>query len=61
MAILIDINVPSRTYIPAARLDELQKAARVHTHNAPLSNDQVRAGREPSVVIPTLVSHARLY
>ena len=30
MAILIDINVPSRTYIPAARLDELQKAARVH-------------------------------
>jgi hypothetical protein len=51
MAILVDINVPSRTYIPAARLDELQKAARVHTHNAPLSNDQVRAGREPSTFV----------
>jgi putative tryptophan/tyrosine transport system substrate-binding protein len=44
MAILIDINVPSRTYIPAAHLDELQKAAR--THGIEFSIHRVARGEE---------------
>ena len=49
MAILIDINVPSRTYIPAAKLDELQKAAR--THGIEFSIHRVARGEEIAAAI----------